>query len=53
LKEISLVHLDATHCAYQITFHDSATSNSYLIIPVLLSGKAIAPKPEPTPKTQE
>jgi hypothetical protein len=45
LSEISFGPLDETHWIYQIAFRDpSDADKDYLTIPVLLSGKAIAPK---------
>ena len=49
MQQIRLVPLGATHCAYLITFRDPANRESFLVIPVLLSGQAIAPKPYPDP----
>jgi hypothetical protein len=45
LEHVWLGPLDASRCAYQITFRDpDDPGESFLTIPVLLSGKAIAPK---------
>jgi len=54
LEEISLAPLDLSRCAYQITFRDPAAINeNFLTIPVLLSGKAVAPKLYPNSKDKE
>jgi hypothetical protein len=57
LEQISLAPitpLDDSRCAYQITFRAPAASReNYLTIPVLLSGKAMAPKQEPDSKSKE
>jgi len=54
LERIRLALLDDHHCAYQMTFYaPAAKKQGMLLIPVLLSGQAIVPKPQPDQKNKE